>query len=156
MAIHVGDAAPDFTLYDTAKHQVTLSSYHGKNVVLLFFPFAFSSTCTKEVCEIRDNYTYYEKLNAEVLGISVDSLYTNKKFREVYELNFPLLSDFNKDVSRAYDSLDEHFAFNYKGVSKRATFVIDKEGKIAYAEILPSPGDYPDMQKLKEVLASLN
>lgn len=156
MAIHVGDEAPEFALYDTTKHQVTLGSYRGKNVVLLFFPFAFSSTCTKELCEMRDNYSYYEKLNAEVLGISVDSLYTNKKYREVYELNFPLLSDFNKDVSKAYDSLEEHFAFNYKGVSKRSTFVIDKEGKIAYMEILPSAGDYPDMQKLKEVLASLN
>jgi peroxiredoxin len=156
MSLETGAKAPQFMLYDTAKKKVSLSDYQGKNVILLFFPFAFSSTCTKEVCEMRDNYSYYEKFNAEVIGISVDSLYANAKFKEVYELNFPLLSDFNKEVSAAYDSLLENFGYGYRGVSKRSTFVIDKEGNIAYKEILPSPEDYPDMQKLKEVIASLN
>lgn len=156
MPITVGQDAPDFMMYDTNKKKVSLSSYRGKTVVLMFFPFAFSSLCTKEMCEMEENYSFYEKLNAEVIGVSVDSLYTNKKFKEVYNLDFPLLSDFNKDVSRMYDSLEEHFAFDYRGVSKRSTFVVDKNGKIAYAEILASPGDYPDMQKLKHAVSVLN
>jgi len=155
MALNVGDAAPEFTLYNTHKQKVSLQDYRGKNVVLLFFPLAFSGVCTKEMCEMRDNYTYYEELNSEVIAISVDSLYTNAKFKEVHQINFPLLSDFNKEVSKKYDSLLENFSFDYQGVTRRSTFVIDKEGIIVYHEILPSPGDYPDMQKLKEVVASL-
>lgn len=156
MPIAIGQDAPDFGLFDTNKKKVTLSSYRGKRVVLMFFPFSFSSTCTKEMCEMGENYSFYEKLNAEVIGISVDSLFTNKKFKEVYNLPFPLLSDFNKEVSPLYDSLAEHFAFEYRGVSKRTTFVIDGNGKIAYVEILSSPGDYPDMQKLKDAVSGLN
>lgn len=155
MALNVGDAAPEFTLYNTHKQKVSLQDYRGKNVVLLFFPLAFSGVCTKEMCEMRDNYSYYEELNSEVIAISVDSLYTNAKFKEVHQINFPLLSDFNKEVSKKYDSLLENFSFDYQGVTRRSTFVIDKEGIIVYHEILPSPGDYPDMQKLKEVVASL-
>lgn len=156
MSPEVGKPAPDFTLYDTTKNKITLSGYRGKKVVILFFPFAFSSTCTKELCEMRDNYSFYEKLNAEVLAISVDSLYTNAKFKEINGFNFPLLSDFNKDVSKEYDCLIENFNFDYHGVSKRAVFVIDEIGNIQYEEILQLPGDYPDMHKLKEVIASVN
>ena len=104
---------------------------------------------------MRDNYSFYENLDAEIIGISVDSLYTNAKFKELNNFSFPLLSDFNKDVSKAYDSLIENFAFGYHGVSKRSTFVVDKSGVLAYSEILASPGDYPDMLKLKQVVASL-
>lgn len=156
MPIQIGQEAPGFALYDTNKQKVTLSSYRGKNVILLFFPFAFSSVCTREMCEMGENYSFYQKLNAEVIGISVDSLFTNKQFREEHKLNFPLLSDFNKEVAPLYDSLAESFAFEYRGVSKRASFVIDSQGKIVYLEILKSPGDYPDMQKLKDVVATLN
>jgi len=156
MPLDVGDMAPDFTLYNTQKQKVSLHDYRGKNVVLLFFPLAFSGVCTKEMCEMRDNYSYYEQLNSVVIAISVDSLYTNGKFKEIHEINFPLLSDFNKEVSKKYDSLLENFSYEYQGVTRRSTFVIDKNGKIVYHEILPSPGDYPDMQKLKEVVASLN
>lgn len=156
MPVTVGQDAPDFGLYDTNRKKVTLSSYRGKNVVLMFFPFSFSSTCTKEMCEMGENYSFYENLNAEVIGISVDSLFTNKKFKEVYNLPFPLLSDFNKEVSLLYDSLAESFAYEYRGVSKRSTFVIDGNGKIAYIEILSWPVDYPDMQKLKDAVSGLN
>src|SRR5438067_1591137 len=156
MPVQIGDEAPKFTLYDTLKNKITLSDYRGKNVVLIFFPLAFSGVCTKELCEMRDDYSYYQGLNAEILAISVDSLYTNKKFKELNSFNFSLLSDFNKEVSILYDSLFENFSFDYHGVSKRSTFVIDKDGKIAYKEILARPADYPDMQKLKEVIASLN
>ncbi|MBA2406722.1 MAG: peroxiredoxin [Chitinophagales bacterium] len=156
MPISIGAPAPEFSLYDTFKNKISLSSFRGKKVVLLFFPFAFSGTCTRELCEMRDNYGFYEQLNAEVVGISVDSLYTNAKFKEMNGFNFTLLSDFNKEVSKAYDSLIENFAFDYHGVSKRASFLIDADGKIAYAEILPSPGDYPDLTKLKQAITHLN
>ena len=155
MPIQIGQEAPEFALYDTHKQKVSLSSYRGKNVILLFFPFAFSSVCTRQMCEMGENYSYYQKLNAEVIGISVDSLFTNKQFRDEHKLSFPLLSDFNKEIAPLYDSLAETFAFEYRGVSKRASFVIDRRGKIVYMEILKSPGDYPDMQKLKEVAATL-
>jgi len=155
MPLKLNQLAPDFSLFDTNKKPIALHDFKGKNVVLVFFPFAFSSTCTKEVCELRDNYSYYENLDSEVLGISVDSLYTNAKFKELNQLNFPLLSDFNKEVSRLYDALNESFAFDYHGVSRRATFVIDKEGTLVYEEILASSGDYPNMEKLKGVIASL-
>lgn len=156
MPINIGQQAPEFALYDTNKQKVALSSYRGKNVILLFFPFAFSSVCTREMCEIGENYSYYTQLNAEVIGISVDSLFTNKQFREEHKLNFPLLSDFNKEVAPLYDSLADTFAFEYRGVAKRSSFVIDRDGSIVYMEILKSPGEYPDMQKLKEVVAALN
>jgi len=155
MSLQLNHPAPDFTLFDTHKKKISLRDFQGKNVVLLFFPFAFSGTCTKELCEMRDNYSFYTNLNAEIIGISVDSLYTNGKFKEANQLNFPLLSDFNKEVSKKYDAVLENFAFDYQGVSCRATFVIDREGTVVYHEVLPSPGDYPDMQKLKEVVASL-
>ena len=155
MPPEIGKIAPDFTLYNTHKQKVSLHDYRGKNVVLLFFPLAFSGVCTKQMCQMRDDYSYYEQLNSEVIGVSVDSLYTNAKFKEVFQLNFPLLSDFNKEVSKQYDALMENFAFDYQGVTRRATFVIDKNGNLVYQEILASPGDYPNMGKLKEVIASL-
>jgi peroxiredoxin len=155
MPVPLNQPAPDFTLFDTNKKKISLHDFRGKNVVLLFFPFAFSGTCTRELCEMRDNYSFYTNLNAEIIGISVDSLYTNAKFKEANQLSFPLLSDFNKEVSEQYDSLLEDFNFDYHGVSKRSTFVVDKYGNLVYSEILARPGDYPDMQKLMEVVASL-
>lgn len=151
----VGEAAPDFSLYDTDKKLIALSSFHGKRVVLLFFPFAFSSVCTKEMCEMESVYADYEELDAEIIAVSVDSLYTHKKFKEIYNLRFTLLSDFNKEVSALYDVLDTNFAFGYRGVSRRASFVIDPAGIIAFAEVLPSPGDYPDMTRLKQTVMNL-
>ena len=155
MKIDIGDTAPEFTLYDTNKSKVSLENFAGKNVILLFYPFAFSSTCTKELCEVRDHHSFFENLGTEVLGISVDSLYTNAKYKEVHNLNFPLLSDFNKEVSAEYDSLMDQFAFDYRCVSKRSVFLIDRNRRIAYMEILPSPGDYPDMTKLRGAVESL-
>ena len=155
MPLQLNQPAPDFVLFDTSKKKISLRDFQGKNVVLLFFPFAFSGTCTKELCEMRDNYSFYSNLNAEIIGISVDSLYTNAKFKEAHQLNFPLLSDFNKEVSEQYDALLENFNFDYHGVSKRATFVIDKNGNLVYSEVLAMPGDYPDMAKLKDVVSSL-
>ncbi|WP_044171872.1 redoxin domain-containing protein [Flectobacillus major] len=155
MALQKGDQAPAFTLYNTEKAEVSLSDFKGKNVVLLFFPFAFTSVCTTELCEMRDNIATYASLNAEVLAVSVDSLFTLGKFKEEQSLPFHLLSDFNKEASTAYDSIYETFAFGTKGVSKRSAFVIDTEGVIQYAEVLESAGDVPNFANVQETLASL-
>ncbi len=155
MAIEVGQKAPDFTLFNTEKQPVTLSEQQGKNVLLLFFPLAFTSVCTKELCAIRDNMSLYNNANAEVFGISVDSLFTLAKFKEEQHYNFPLLSDFNKEVSKAYGSLYEKFGFEMLGVSKRSAFLVDKEGTVQYAEVLENAGDVPDFAAIEAKLAEL-
>ena len=156
MKIDLGQKAPDFSLYDTERKKVTLSELRGDNVVLLFFPFAFSKVCTEELCGVRDNIADYEKLNASVFGISVDSHYTLARFKQDQGLNFSLLSDFNKEVSAAYGSIYEKFGLDMRGVSKRAAFVIDKQGFIRYAEVLENAGEIPNLEKVKAVLASLS
>jgi peroxiredoxin len=156
MPIQIGQEAPKFTLYDTTKNKVSLEDFKGKKVLLLFFPLAFTSTCTKELCEIRDNIGQYNNLDAVVLGISVDSLHTLAKFKEEQKLNFTLLSDFNKDASRAYDSIYEMFGYNMKGVSKRSAFVVDREGKVQYAEVLENAGDVPDFNAVRASLHAIN
>lgn len=156
MAIQIGQKAPDFTLRDTDKNKVTLSEQQGKNVVLLFYPLAFTGTCTAELCSVRDNISFYNNTNAQVYGISVDSLFSNGKFRQEQNLNFPLLSDFNKDVSNAYDTIYPEFGFEMKGVSKRSAFVIDKEGVVQYAEVLENASEVPNFEAINAVLAKLN
>jgi peroxiredoxin len=151
-----GQLAPDFTLYDSDKNKVSLSDFRGKNVVLLFFPQAFTSVCTKELCEVRDNLSMFENLDAQVLGISVDSVFTLARYKEDQGYNFPLLSDFNREVSRAYGSLYEHFAFDMKGVSKRSAFVIDRNGIIRYAEVLDNAGEIPDFHAIQSSLSPLS
>jgi peroxiredoxin len=156
MKIEIGQPAPDFTLFDSEKKQVTLSELKGHNVLLLFFPLAFTSTCTKELCSVRDHITWYNNMDAKVFGISVDALHTLAKYKEDQHLNFTLLSDFNKDVSRLYDSIYEMFGYNMKGVSKRSAFVIDKSGIIRYAEVLDNAAEIPNFEAIQEVLAGLN
>ena len=156
MSAQVGQTAPDFTLADTDKKMHTLSSLKGKNIVLLFFPAAFTGVCTKEMCQTRDELATYNGLNAEVFGISVDMLFSLGKFKAAENINFPLLSDFNKEAINAYGIVNDNFAVGYKGVSKRASFVIDKNGVIKHAEVLPSPGDYPNFEEIKKTLQSLN
>ena len=153
MAISVGDKAPAFELYSTRKELVTLDSLKGKQVVLLFFPAAFTSTCTLELCTVRDSLTWYNQVNAEVFGISTDMVYTLIKFKEEQHLNFELLSDYNKEVSERYESLYETFSFGMKGVSKRSAFVIDSSGIIRYAEIVDKAGELPDFEKIKAALS---
>src|SRR5580704_4795158 len=156
LVVQVGQEAPDFTLYNSEKEKVTLSSFKGKNVLLLFFPQAFTGTCTKELCSTRDNIALYNQANAQVFGISVDSVFTLAKFKEEQHLNFPLLSDFNKTVSTAYGSLYADFVFDMHGVSKRSAFVIDKQGIIKYAEVLEKATDLPDFAAIEQTLKSLN
>ena len=155
MKIEVGLKAPDFSLYDSDRKKVTLTEYRGKNIVLLFFPFAFSSGCTAELCSVRDNIKTYENLDAQVLGISVDSHYTLAKYKQDQQLNFPLLSDFNKEVSAAYGTLYEKFGLDMKGVSKRSAFIIDRKGTVRYVEILENANETPDFNKIQVVLSGL-
>jgi peroxiredoxin len=155
--MEVGQKAPDFSLFDSDKNKVSLLDYRGSNALLLFFPLAFTSVCTAELCDMRDNLKMYEQLNVQPLGISVDSLYSLKKFKEEQGLNFPLLSDFNKEVSELYGSLYETFSYGMKGVSKRSAFLIDAEGIIQYAEVLENASLQPDFRsiqvKLRELVA---
>ena len=160
MAIAVGTKAPDFTLKsktDAGLIDVTLSNNFGKKKTLvLFFPLAFTGVCTKELCSVRDNIAAYNNVNAKVFGISVDSPQTLARFKEEQHLNFPLLSDFNKEASIVYGCLYDAFIGWMKGVSKRSAFIIDKEGIIRYAEVLENAGDLPDFEKISQTLSSLN
>ncbi len=156
MTIQQGQAAPDFSLYNTEKNKVSLADYKGKNVLILFFPQAFTGVCTNELCSVRDTLDTYSNLHAEVVGISVDSLFTLAKFKEDQNYNFPLLSDFNKEVSQAYGAFYDEFVFDMKGVARRAAFVVDKQGIVQYAEVLESAGDLPNFEAIKATLAGLN
>ena len=155
MAIPTGQTAPSIKLYSSDKKPVLLEDYRGKNVLVLFFPLAFSSVCTAELCSIRDNIARYNEVDAEVVGISVDSVYVLNKFKEDQHLNFTLLSDFNKTASTAFDVLYETFGYDMQGVSKRAAFVIDKTGIVQYSEECASPADLPNFDKIEEVLSGL-
>ncbi len=157
MSAQVGQKAPDFTLYDTDKNKVSLADLKGSNVVVLFFPLAFTGVCTAELCNVRDNIATYNNTNAKVFGVSVDSLFSLGKFKAEQNLNFPLLSDFNKDASKAFGVLYETFpVLEMQGVSKRSAFIIDKEGTVQYAEVCATPGDLPNFTAIQQVLAGLN
>jgi peroxiredoxin len=155
MSIQIGQAAPDFTLFDTEKNPVQLSSFKGQKVLLLFFPQSFTGVCTKELCSVRDNIALYNGADAKVFGISVDSVFTLGKFKEEQNLNFPLLSDFNKVVSEKYGSIYHDWILDMKGVSKRSAFVIDREGTIQYAEVLDNAGEVPNFEKINALLNEL-
>lgn len=144
MTLQNGDQAPAFTLFSSELKEVSLSDFAGKNVIIHFFPMAFTGVCTTQLCTMRDNFSYYQSLNAIVLGISVDSPFTLAKFKEENNYQFTLLSDFNKETSQTYGAFYDTFVFNLKGVSKRAAFVLDGNHKIVYHEILESAGDLPN------------
>jgi peroxiredoxin len=152
MAVAIGQKAPDFTLFSSDLKEVSLSDYAGKKVVIHFFPMAFTGVCTTQLCTMRDSFGYYEGLGAEVLGISVDSPFTLAKFKEDNKYQFPLLSDFNKEVSQAYGAYYDEFVFNLKGVSKRAAFVVDENQLLIYAEVLESAGDLPDFDAIRIIV----
>jgi len=156
MKIQIGDVAPDFTLYDSDKKQISLSSFRGQDVLLLFYPVAFTSTCTKELCSTRDNISFYKNMNAQVLAISVDTVYSLAKYKAEQNLNFPLLSDFNKEVSTAFGCLYERFSYGMRGVSKRSAFVVDKAGIVKYAEILDNASEIPNFEEIEKTLSKLS
>lgn len=162
MSIKSGDKAPEFTLKSKnvtgEVKDYSLSDFKGKNVVLLFFPQAFTGVCTDEMCSVSNGLSSYSDLNAEVLGISVDSVFTQEAWAKANNITIPLLSDFNKKVINSYNTSypDGGFVFDMNGVSKRAAFVIDKDGIVRYSEVLENAGDLPDFDKVKETLKSLN
>lgn len=153
----VGQKAKDFSLLNTNLERISLSSFNGKKVVLLFFPLANTSTCEKEMCKFRDDIKKYEDFNAEVIGISVDSPFALKMWKEKLNLNFTLLSDFNKEISTDYNSIYNVFVpgkYDFVGVSKRSAFVIDENRMIQYAEVLDDSRMEPNYEKIKEILNS--
>ncbi|PWS26861.1 peroxiredoxin [Pedobacter yonginense] len=154
MSVQVGDQAPDFKLYSSDLTEVSLAAFKGKKVIIHFFPMAFTGVCTEQLCTMRDNFSYYEGIDAQVLGVSVDSPFSLAKFKEEQKYQFPLLSDFNKEVSKAYGAFYDEFLFGLKGVSKRGAFVVDEEGKIIYAEVLEDARDLPDFKAINEALKS--
>ena len=156
MAVQVGAEAPEFSLHSTSDDVVTLSDFRGESsVVLLFFPFAFSGICHDELCSVRDSYHRYQDLDAQVLGVTGDSLFSLKAWKEKEGFQFPLLSDFNYEVAAQYDSLFDELAW-MKNVHKRSAFVIDKQGVLRYAEIGDTPKDLPDFEAIQGVLAGLD
>ncbi len=160
MSINVGDKAPNFTLKSHNLEEISLENFRGKkNVVLLFFPLVNTGTCTKELCTMRDGMAQYENLDAQVLAVSVDSPFAQKLWAEQQNFNFPLLSDFNKEVCQSYGAFYDVFVpgkLDLKGVAKRSAFVIDKEGIVRYAEILENPNNEPNYDAIKETLSNLN
>jgi peroxiredoxin len=153
MTLKLNDRAPSFKLPAKPKAEIDLGQFLGTQpVVLLFFPLAFSSVCTAEMCTMRDDWSQYEKLGAKVFGISVDSPFVTDKFRQLENIPFPILSDFNKDVSRSYGVLLDDL-MGLKGVSKRAAFVIGRDGTIKYEWVSDNPGIQVNFDQIKAALA---
>jgi glutaredoxin-dependent peroxiredoxin len=154
MSTDPGSKAPDFTLMNEDRQPVTLSEQRGKPVVLAFFPAAFSSVCQKELCTFRDSMATLGQAHAQVYGISVDTFFTLKAFHDQQKFNFPLLSDFNKQVIRDYGVFNEDM-IGLKGIAKRAVFVIDKDGVVRHKEVLDDARNEPDYDKVFTSLAAL-
>ena len=157
MPLPVGSQAPDFALrVDPKGDPFRLGDYLGKRrVVLMFFPFAYSSTCTEQMCYVAENYPDWEALDAEVIGVSIDSPYVNQKFAADFKVPFPIASDFNKDVSAAYDALFEELN-GWRGVTRRVVYVIGRDGTIAYAWEGEHPGVMPDFQEILSAVEAAN
>ncbi len=156
--LQIGENAPGFKLHSADGGLVELSSFKGKNVVLLFFPLANTGVCTKELCSFRDGLARYNSLNAQVLAVSVDSPFSLKLWKEQQKFNFPLLSDFNKETIAKYDAMYETFVpgeLDFHGVAKRSAFVIDKSGILQYVEVLENAGDEPNYEKITAALEKL-
>lgn len=155
MVLAVGQKAPEISLFNSEKNKVNLSDYLGKKVLILFFPQSFTGVCTTELCSVRDNIASYQNVDAQVLAISVDSIFTLNKFGQDQGLNFPLLSDFNKEVATAYGCIYDNWIFEMKGVAKRSAFVVDREGIIQYAEVLENPGELPNFEAIQATISKI-
>lgn len=152
MAIRTGDKAASFTLPAKPGDPIDVGAHLGTDpVVLLFFPLAFSPVCTKEMCTMRDDWSKWQALDAKVFGISVDSPFVTDKFRAEERIPFPVLSDFNKDVSAQYGALHEDL-MGLRGVSKRSAFVIDKSGTVVYDWVSDDPRQQPDYEAIRQAL----
>jgi glutaredoxin-dependent peroxiredoxin len=155
MAVSVGAAAPDFKLFDTERKERSLNEFRGRQVVLAFYPGAYTGVCTKELCTFRDSLTNFNSLNAQVVGISVDGPFANKAFADQNQLTFPILCDYTREVSKKYGGVHEDFA-GLKGYSaaKRAVYVLDKNGVVLYVWVSENPGVEPPYDEIKKALGS--
>ena len=151
--INVGQKAPDFTLPDTDLKARRLRDFLSKNVVLAFYPGAFTTVCTKEMCTFRDSLARLNVLKAQVVGISVNDPFSNKAFAEANRLNFPLLSDYNREVVRLYGVAATDFA-GLKGytAAKRSIFIVDEKGVVRYVWVSEDPRIEPNYDELEEIL----
>jgi len=155
MALKIGSKAPEFTLINTEKKEVSLKDFAGKILVINFFPAAFTGVCTEQMCSNRDDVGFYSSLGASVVGISVDTPFTLGVFKGQNNINFDLLSDFNKAMIKAYDMYLEDFVLGLKGVAKRGVAVVDGNGTVVYAEETANPGTQINFAALKDALAAL-
>ncbi|TCP54997.1 peroxiredoxin [Tamaricihabitans halophyticus] len=152
MSVEVGSQAPDFTLNDYNKEQVTLSSFQGKkSVLLVFYPFAFSGICQGELCQVRDELATYDNADVQVIGVSVDTPFSLKAWAEQQGYQFPLLSDFwpHGEVAKTYGVFNDA-----AGLANRGTFLIDASGVVRYAEV-NQPGEARDQEAWKKAVAAL-
>ncbi|HLF13295.1 MAG TPA: redoxin domain-containing protein [Bacteroidota bacterium] len=155
MSLKKGDKVPDFTLYDTERKERTLKEFLGNKTVLAFYPGAFTGVCTKEICQLRDSMATFNSLNAKVVGISIDSPFANKGFADLNKIGFPLLSDFNKTVSKQVSGLYDNFAsLNGYAAAKRSVFVLDKDGVVRYAWVTENPATEPPYAEIEQALRS--
>lgn len=155
--VRVGSKAPDFTLVDMDRNTRNLSEFKDKNIVLAFYPGAFTSVCRKEMCTFRDSLSNLEALDAQVIGISVNDPFSNKAFHEMNMLNFPLLCDYNREVIEAYGiSLHDFAGLQGYTVAKRSVFIVDRDGVIRYRWISENPGLEPDYGEIETELSKLN
>jgi peroxiredoxin len=152
----IGSPAPEFSLFNTKRERVELAGLRGKNVVLAFFPASFTGVCEKELCTFRDAIALFNDLDATVLGIAVDAPFSNAAFAEKNGLNFPILSDYTRAATKAYDVAHDDFAAmpGYTA-SKRSVFVIDKEGVLRWSWVAPNPGTEPNYDDVKAAVEAL-
>ena len=153
MSIEVGQKLPDFELFDQTRTSKSLRAFSGKNTVLAFFPGAFTSVCTKEMCTFRDSI---QNLPGNVLAVSVNDPFTNKAFADMNHLPFPILSDFTRETIRKYNIFHDDFA-GLKGytAAKRSVFVLDRNGVVRYKWVSEDPGKEPDYAAIKDALGKL-
>jgi peroxiredoxin len=156
MAVEVGQSAPDFTLYDTDRKQRSLSEFKGKNVVLAFFPGAFTGVCTTEMCALRDNIDQFNSMNAQVIGITVDPPFAQKAWTDQNKVNYPFLSDFSREVVNQYGLTFANLA-GLEGyvAANRAVLVLDKTGVVRYKWVAPNPGTEPNYDEVKQAVSGL-
>jgi len=156
VAVEVGHQAPDVALVNYDRKAVRVSDLRGKPIVLAFFPGAFTGTCTKEMCAFRDGMAAFNAIEAQVFGISVDMPYAQKAFSDQHGLNFPLLSDYNRQAVRAFGVEDPNFAGGLlPGVAMRSVFVLDRDGVVRYVWIAPTQGTEPDYSAVEEAVRAL-
>jgi peroxiredoxin len=157
MALKVGDKAPDFKLFDTERKERALGEFLGKKTVIAFYPGAFTGVCTKEMCTLRDSIANFNAMDAQIVGISVDSPFANKGFATVNMITYPLLSDHSRAVAKVWAGLVEDFG-GVKGytTAKRSVFVLDKAGVVKYVWITDNPGVEPPYDEVNKALASFS